>query len=322
MDNNFKCSSYLNRVRYDYFSHNDLYIVLEKESNFNLIDLNYMINKYKCNNIHIMNTTSYYDLKNVFKVVKNINYDGNVIIDLCESDIRGENIIPPILLNFENRDRLDISNFPNNVKIHAFSSNNSQTEFTTWSHNLNEKNKLKLYNVLTNEDKKIFLNQEHVIKDEVTSICEENPMILSLDKNKQFNLIIDYIKNNYDINNKIEKGRGVSFEIADFLTLISNNSYLKLNVCSVLGKYKKKKYYWNEFINNNNEVFEYDLLNDIYNISTLKGMEKKGYEFDRVYPLVINLKKKNNEIKNTNHFSNPLPKNKKKMLIPGNKLTF
>lgn len=336
MDNNFRCSSYLNRVRYDYFNHN-LFVVLDNESELNSIDLNNMLNKYNSDNVTIMNITSIYNLNNALKTIKNINYNGNIIIDLCSPDPKSEYKLPPMILKLDNRDRIDLSNIPNNVKIHAFSKNNNQTEFTTWAHNLSEEGKKKLYNVLDKEDQELFIKQEKVIGEVVKDICDEYPTILNLSKKEQFDIVFNYINEKYlyakectnngkSLNNDsswakdaletYKKGRGACLGRANLLTLATNNNYLRLNCSTVLGKYHNVLHAWNEFIDENN-VYEYDMSFNIKNVTTLREMEEKGYIYDRVYPKVIGLKQKSNEIKNNSHFSHPLPKTKKNTLISG-----
>ena len=307
---NLKCSSYLNRVRYDVFS-NKLNVVLTSGADLNVIDFKNMINKYNTDNIYIMNITSLHNLENVLKTIKIVNTNKNIIIDLCTPDLNGQYKYPPMILKLENRERIDLSNIPGNVKIHAFTIDNNQTEFTTWTHNLSIDNKTLLYNVLTSEDQKIFIKQEKIIKELIEKICEENPNILNLSKKDQFEFIFSFIKEYIK-----EKRRGVLFEEANLLTLITNNNYLRLNVSTVLGKYKSSNHAWNEYIDNG-IIYEYDLINNIKSITTFKDMEDRGYTYDRVYSKVIEIKQKNNEIKNVSHFNHPLPKTKKNTLIRG-----
>lgn len=303
---------HINGVKYR-SNGNKLYLTLGDNSNVNIIDISHFINRYNSKDIDISNFTNSKALVDTFKVIKSLKVDGEIVIDLNSFINNHSYIVKNLIMGFNNRTYIDLNNIPSNVKLYCFNKNHRQNEFTTWAHNLNTDNKKKLYKILSNEDKRLFLDEERVISSFFSKIISIYPNILEMPKKEAFNTIYEYFSKEYpyayectynghlirensewsiDPVETYNKGRGICEGRSNLLTLVTNNNLLRLNCTVVDGAYGSTLHTWNQFIDENKQVSDYDLSTSIRDCNSIKEMkEKYNHRYDRVYPCVIEAKK-------------------------------
>lgn len=289
-----------------------LFVTLSDNSNLNIIDLGHFINKYNSKDIIIYNFTNVKSILDTFKVIKSIKVDGKIKIDMHTFINKNSNNVMNLIMGFNNRTYIDLNNIPENVELCVFNKNHTQNEFTTWAHNLNDENKHKLIRLLNEDEKELFKEEERVILSFFKKITSIYPNILEMPKKEAFNTIFEYFikafpyaneatKNGKQIKdncqwaqNAVEtynRGRGVCEGRANLLTLVTNNCLLRLNCTVVDGHFNTIPHSWNEFIDENKEVYDYDLSTAIKECNSIKQMkEEYKYYYYRVYPIVIESK--------------------------------
>ena len=269
-------------INYDLCKDGTLYMTLSSniENNLRLYE---SILSMKPKKIIIRNVRDLEILKTLIKKIKFFNID--MEIDLLYNSIN------PIIKGLNNNLVVNIDKIPDTLKIRGFNQNNEQTEFTTWTHNLSEENKLRFIKHLVEEDKSIFLKQEKAIKEIYKLIKSYYPNIDKLPRKDAFELISHIISK---INlNKYEKYLKTNKELehgymANLLTLFTNNNLFSINCINSKGSYLGKHIIWNEVIDEDGEVSGYDIENNKYNEDILHNSD---YTYYRVYPILLELKK-------------------------------
>lgn len=285
-------------IKYSY-DKNKLFLQLSDSSTLELKDINYFINKFHSDYVEIYNITNSKILEALFKLIKKVDNNININVNLNKHNL---------INGLNNKMYLNLKDFEDNVTISAMSPYNNQNEFITWAHNLNQINKLRFIKMLPSKEKIQFINQEKVIRLFYNEILLMYPNIKKMPKKDQFKLIFDYVKNNYTlapesyrIRGEFEEEyswakdpvqiyiRGIGLEEgrANLLTLLTNNSYFRLNCTIAEGHLNEKKHVWNQFIDEEGNIYDYDMSfdNDIEE-------NKSKYRYSKVYPCITENKNK------------------------------
>lgn len=244
-----------------------------------------VLGKKNYKEVEISNIYSVKVLKDIIFSFENYDFDCLITLNLCSSDVSSENIIRKID-GLNNNVHIDLECIPSYMKISAFPEDNSQTEFTTWAHNLHKKDRDKLLKVLTDIDKELFLKQEKVIVNFYRKMTRKYADLNEMSDYDKFNVIFDYFLKKYP-------AIGTEENFANLLTLVTNNHLIKLNCCTVYGKKDEINHIWNQFMYEN-KIINYDLSCDIKDASSIK-MKNSNYVFERVYPCTLENKKSRGE---------------------------
>ena len=169
--------------------------------------------------------------------------------------------------------------------------------FTTWAHNKTEREKLKVVNVLRKNDKLVFLKEEKIINELYNKVKELYPDFPSLTKKEQFDIVFDYIGQNYicDINILNYQDRyKIYSQRSKLLKLVTNNSLLNIDCYIVKGTLRNGMIHeWNEVIMDN-ELYDFDIT---YDMKYKKDVSKLGREVLERNTKINDLYFNNNEIK-------------------------
>lgn len=296
----FKSSILVNNCKYC-CNGNNLIVTLKEDSIVTLDNMNYFIKKANPDKVIIQNICSVKVLKNLFNIVKEVDYNKDLVIDLNYFVSKNRHNVKPIINGLNNKIYMDLHNIPDNIKLRCMGSYNEQNEFITWAHNLNQDNKDLFVKLLSSDEKKEFLEQERVILRFYKEIMEKYPNIMNFEKKDRFNIIFDYFKERFSLTTDLEcvddtietykNSRGTSKGRANLLTLVVNNNLFRLNCTVVNGKNESVKHTWNQFIDENNIVSDYDLSESIKDCNSSKVMkEKYNHCYERVYPCVFESK--------------------------------
>ncbi len=305
-----------------YSNLNVVNIWLHKNDELDFTDLLKVLNKYDNKLINIGNIYSRNVFNRLIYTLKNYDYDGRVVFDLLDNDYEDDRI--NIISGIENYKKINIEALPKYVKISGFDASNKQTEFTTWAHNLNIKDKKILIEKLTSSSLDRFLEQEKVIINFKKEIFSKYPNFNKLKQKEKMDLLYEYIRVNFPFSfrdfrkeyisswaqNPIEVYRlreGINMGRTNLLTLVSNNSILKVNCTSAEGYKNGYKHTWNQYVDSDKIIHNYDLSFSLKDIG-IRGIKKLGFKVDRMYPAVIKCikssvmkPKKRMVLKNTNN---------------------
>ena len=319
--NNIKCVS---------FNADFINVYLEKNKEEDFSDLLVILRKFNNETINVHNIYSRNTLNKIIELLSKNKYNGNIIFNLLSKyDVDGYDITYDI----DNGRFINIESLPSNVKIVGFPDNNKQTEFTTWAHNLSKNDKLKLLNCLEKSNKELFIKQEKIAVSFYKDVIKVFPNIMNYNSFDRFNIIYKYFKSTYpyafeclnsngdgvkigaewsqDAIETYERGRGVCEGRANLLTLVTNNPIFNLRCVTVEGKYGQIEHVWNQFIDDNDVVRNYDLSFSIADNVPFYDIEKYNHTYERLYPCVlervINSKKEIRPLPRRNVLR-PLPK--------------
>lgn len=289
-----------------FYKNNEVEIVLDNNNQLNEVLLKVLLSSY--NNIKIHNITSVNQFNSLVSFISENDFNSNILINLLAG--KEDNIINGL----ENNRYINLESIPDNVKLLAFKANNSQTEFSTWAHNLNSEDKHTLLRVLRDEDKIRFVEQEKVIVDFYNTMVVNYPFIFNMNDKDKFTFIFDYIKTNYpyayeatnregtavcpyfewsqDALETYRRGRGVCEGRANLLTLVTNNPYMKLNCVTVEGKVGNVAHAWNQYIKVDGTVTDYDLSYNYKDKSMVEMRQNRNRSYERIYPKVFTWLKK------------------------------
>lgn len=318
---NIKCVSY---------NSNYINVYLEKNEENDFSDLLDILEKYDNKTVNIHNFYSRNTLNRIIYLLSNNSHKGNIVLNLLSKN--NDNDID-ITYDLDNRRYINIEIIPSNVKIIGFSNNNKQNEFTTWAHNLSKVDKLNLLKCLEENNKELFIKQEKIAVSFYKDIIKVCPNIMDYNSFDRFNIIFKYFKTKYpyaseclningdgvklgsewsqDAIETYKRGRGVCEGRANLLTLVTNNPIFNLRCVTVEGKYGHIDHVWNQFIDDNNIIRNYDL--SFYNGCNVSfdDIEKHGYTYERLYPCVLEIVKKERKKKRPlprKNILRPLPK--------------
>lgn len=280
-----------------------LVVTLRDNSIVNKDDFEYVLNKSNSNRILINNICDIKVFKDLLKLVRKIDFDKEIDINIGYKNEKIKNNTKPLIQGLNNKTYIDLNNIPDNVKLSCMGNNNEQNELITWAHNLNDNNKALFLNLMSNDDKISFLEQERVISEFYKEITSLYPNIMEIPKKERFNTVYDYFiqkykyeesENDFEIEldpiKTYEKGRGGSTALSNLLTLVTNNSLLRLNCTVVNGKYNGIKHSWNQFIDENNNISDYDMYASIKDCNSIRDMKYTyNHQYERVYPCIIEL---------------------------------
>lgn len=242
-----------------------------------------VLGKKNYRGIEISNIYSVNVLNSVIFSLEDYIFNGSITLNLCSSDTSiANNFVIRKIDGLSNNIHINLEFIPSYMKISAFPEDNSQTEFTTWAHNLCKKDRDTLLKVLTDTDKELFLKQEKVIANFYRSMNRKYANLNEMSDYDKFNVIFDYFLKKYP-------AIGTEENFANLLTLVTNNHLMKLNCCTVYGKKDGMDHIWNQFIYEN-KIINYDLSCDIKDASYIK-MKNSNYKFERVYPCTSEYKK-------------------------------
>lgn len=261
---------------------NLLKIYLQYGNDYNYSEIIKAIYDHRGCSITIADVFSTDALNSVCNILSVLDYDNDITIDLTYSDN---------MEDIQNGDYIQLDTLPSNIKIKGFPKDNLQSEFTTWAHNLDPAGKNNVLNVLTKEDKLIFLKQSNVIQKfkkefiHYLTISKKLPeetektafaYLNSLSERERFELIFDYIRSHFvcisdesskkydDVVKIFEEGTGSSKGLAHLLTLLSNNYFFNLNCTPVSGVTSNGiPHTWNLFVDSKNNIYQYDLQHNI-----------------------------------------------------------
>lgn len=263
-------------------SDNTILISIMNKVDDDLTDLYKILFKYPKANVVIKNINSLKELNSLCRILGTCQYDGNVTIDLLSRITRNHS-----LEGLVNNMYIDLEDLPSFVKINGFYKNSTQTDFSIWAHNLNVEDKTTLLRCLTDEDKKLFMEQEKVIDSFYNEFIEACPEALTLSEKERFEKVFMYIFINFpysfealgsdgdvkldcyhtkDALETYKNRRGVCGGRANLLTLVTNNPKLCCNSATISGNTEPSSTYpngqshaWNVFIDNDGKAYHYDL---------------------------------------------------------------
>ncbi|MBQ1496389.1 MAG: hypothetical protein IIZ40_03485 [Bacilli bacterium] len=292
---NMTCYSNLNMIN----------VWLHKNIESDFTDIVKILKKYDYHLINIGNIYSVNVINRLIYILKKCNYKGRVVLDLIDNNY--DNKKDGIIRGLDNDSKINLSSIPKYVKISGFDSNNRQTEFTAWAHNLNIKDKKRLIVSLTDNSRDKFLDQEIMIisfKDELLKKC---PNFNNLKPKEKMNFLYEYIRINFpysfDSLNKegtgvnmnslwaenplkvYENRKGLNIGRSNLLALVSNNSLIKVNCTVAEGNKNGVKHSWNQFIDDE-KIYNYDLAYSLKDMN-MGDIKKNNYSIDRMYPSVI-----------------------------------
>lgn len=258
-------------------------VTIENNIDNDLSDLLIILRKYKNITIEIRNIRTLFELNQICSLLSNFIYNGNVIINLVHS-FDGNRFIRGL----SNNKYINLEALPSYAKIKGFYLENRQSDFISWAHNLNDDDKNTLVRCLTVQDKRLFLEQERVIKSFYRELIKKYPNIMSLDMKRRFEIIFWYVKDNFryffeclnadsddvrsdayytkDAVETYKRRGGVCAGRTNLLTLVSNNNLFRCNCASIDGYTEPSRFRpngiahcWNVFIDNDGNAYHYDL---------------------------------------------------------------
>lgn len=237
-----------------------------------------ILNRYKNATVVIKNISTLKELNNLCSFFGEYSYSGSVEINLTS---RINNC--GSLKGLSNNKYINLEALPNNVKISGFSFNGTQSDFTSWAHNLNNTDKNTLLNCLTTENKQLFLEEERIIKSFYSELIKVYPEIMTYDEKKRFEILFMYVNCYYKYDSEsldessyvrlgcdyahsaietFKRGKGVCDGRSNLLTMVTNNSLLRCNSSSIDGYTDKTgglPHTWNVFIDQDGSAYYYDL---------------------------------------------------------------
>jgi hypothetical protein len=258
-------------------------ICIMDDKDNDLSDILKVLSKYPGTNIEIKNITTLKQLNVICSLLGAYDYSGNVTINIL-SRLHGNNAY---LKGLTNNKVVNLEALPCYAKINGFYKNNSQSDFTSWAHNLNYNDRNTLLNCLTDDCKSIFLEQERVIKSFYNDLIKEYPYIMNLDEKSRLETVFEYLSKNiryanvlgpdglaklgyeytHDAVETYKRHEGVCNGRANLLALVTNNNLLKINSAVVDGYTEPHEtaynrslpHTWNVFVDENGNAQFYDL---------------------------------------------------------------
>lgn len=275
---------------------NSITFDLNEKAN-SLLDLANILKENPGCNVVINNITSYKTFNLLIALFSREQYEGIITLDLLSSNNS---------LNDINRHEiLDLFDIPSFVRIKGFLPNNHQNAFSIWAHNQGGKFKQILSAHLSEEERKLFEEQEKIINiffiefmnkfysDGSKSFCDVDPktklsQIYSFIQEKYplgRELALDKFTGNFaneknlwadDPTKIFEAGKGTSDGRAHLLALLANNSVFNVDCVPVQGELACGYFHeWNEFKDINGEILHYDLAFNIEHLSESELETKK-----------------------------------------------
>ena len=296
----YKKNMYSNKVKYVVDNNNVLYITFKDKKIDSGYDLINTINVLKPKTIVINNAPNVMFLNKLLSILSITNIETYIILSRKEEYFSNINNDVLMLEDLNNESSINLDKEAKNIRIKAFNPNSEQDAFTTWAHNLDEENKVKLLKFLLDEDKAVFISQEKAIREFIKEMKVISPNILEMSKKDAFNTILDniYKIDRYKIEKHLNSKRSeILPSNANLLTLLTNNSYLEINCTNVKGQKNHKSHIWNALIDENDVISLYDIDNNIYDAS-VRSLKEQNYIVNREYP-EITMKKRHNNLVNT-----------------------
>ena len=264
-------------------SFKDIIVTIKNNIDNDLSDLLIILRKYENATIEIRNIRTLSELNKICSLLSNFSYDGNVVINLVHSFDCNR-----FISGLSNNKYINLEVLPCYAKIKGFYLENRQSDFISWTHNLNDNDKNTLVRCLTVQDKRLFLEQERVIKSFYSELIKKYPNIMSLDMKRRFEIIFWYVKDNFryfseclnadsedvrpdayytkDAVETYKRRGGVCVGRSNLLTLVTNNNLLRCNCASIDGYTESSRSHpngiahcWNVFIDNDGNAYHYDL---------------------------------------------------------------
>ena len=263
--------------------YNSLKIILCNSDNINYQSIDEILLKENNKDVEILNVSSIKVLNKLIDSLHNINYDGNISINLKYSE--NKDMIANVINGLTNKSFIKINMMQDFVKLKGYFKDNIQTEFTTWGHNLDDETKKKFVLSLSSDDKEIFNKEELLIKKFYESIMKKYPDIDSKNDKDKYDLLYS------EINKRCEN----KDRLGDMTTLLLNNSLFNLNVTNIRGYKNGRKHVWNVLIYDDQNIYSYDLIdNEKFN----------RYIPLRTYPVLDELKKSRVDTKKSKKIAN------------------
>lgn len=257
-----------------------------KESDFS--ELKDVLDKHPGCFIVVDNIYSVEVLKSLISLFESIHYNGSVILKLGSNDS---------LKDLGRYEVLELYRLPEYVKIEGISLDNKQTKFGTWAHNQHRAYRGILINHLIANDTKAFYDQEKVIND----FYMNNIKLLNYYGNT--NVLLDelfkLVQRTYPIDRSLSKDdftgcfssendwasdpvevyknkKGTADGIAELLSLLGNNSTFCINIFTVKGVLNNgKEHVWNEYVDDDGNIFHYDIAFGLVHIEDNKLSDRK-----------------------------------------------
>lgn len=303
---------------------NEIRVLLKENMEDDFSSLYTILNKYSNRTVRIIGIYSTRSLNKIIEILHNFNYSGTIILQIA-----------PGIKNLYNDKKINLELLPDNVKISGFGNLHNQTEFKTWCHNLNQKDKKTLLNCLDEESKMNFLIEEKVICEFYSTITRLYPDIMRYSPSDRMKKIFDYVKEKYPyafecLNSTMDavipgtlwsqsaietyrRGRGVCQGRANLLTLVTNNPLLKLDCVTVDGKIPGNVgHSWNEFIDEDGKVTHYDLS---FNKKGIPTRKMSGYTIKEEYPYIKEMREQG-ELEELNRRQAPPPLPQRRQTLP------
>lgn len=267
-----------------YDAYNNCY--LKEDNNLSIFFSKGIINKsmfeeISCRN-DIDNITIYLDSTDKFnKVCKQFNSYTSKPLNIMFYHINAENQMDEVA-NLQYNDEitnLDIDRLPDNItitykKINDYSidkrsidmDNTNSLCLNCWLLHLSNTMFEKFVSKLDEKSKKYVMLEKQIVKKTYTLLKRKYPNIDDMSSVDKINIVSEYIKNNimYEdidelssdpISTFIRK-KGNSYGRAQLLQILTNNKYLNVRCYCVKDKDEN---YWNEIVENDNNIFEIDL---------------------------------------------------------------
>ena len=268
--------------------------------------INGIIKSYNFNNITILNIINSRSLKNAIESSKSIKINGNITIDLNSNISEETNRIGEYKESISNLDSsfyINLDDIPSNVILKGFNKDNSQNAFTIWVHNLDDNNKNKILKLLQNDEKVLLVDEELVIRDFYTKIMNLYSNFMELNEKNKFEIVFDYINKEFtyahdcvESNGRLKQNcdyaqssvktysykKGISSGRSNLLTLVTNNSFLRLDCRTVYGICGSHQHAWNEFTDSKGNISNYDLSYNLKDKSK-EEIEKREYKYNKKY---------------------------------------
>lgn len=232
-----------------------------------------LLNSYR-GKIEIIPTN--YDYKTLNKLLcdcSNLVADNNIVIYLSGYNKN---------LKIRKNEPLLFGILPSNIKIDVCSHVYPAFELQTWFLNLSDKAFLSIYDKIYQKEQADNIRMEREIAKNVYSQLLKKYDFSKMTATEKMNIMYRWVRNNfeYDVSliqadgnykegidislgsNPIKvftRGKGVCTGRSRLLAILLNNPYMNVECYTVDGEHGTLQHEWNEFIDENGQVWEYDL---------------------------------------------------------------
>lgn len=230
-----------------------------------------LLNRFKGNVIIFL---SNYDAKSMrellYSVSNYITNNNNILLNLMNLNIKKGEYIPFGML-------------PQNIKIDVCSHCNTPPhDMQTWFSNLSDENFQSVYNKIYQDNQAAALRDERDIARNVYLQLSRKYDFSKMSSTEKMDFMYEWVQNNFeydmslvgpdgnyksDIDRSLgydpvkvfARGKGTCTGRSRLLKILLNNPYMNVDCYTVAGNIGSLPHEWNEFIDENGQVWEYDL---------------------------------------------------------------